>query len=84
MDSNTLVVTCDTSLTFLKFDGNLLFMKKIPMEHGCRGISSHENKLFVKFTGNKPSVKILISAGTVFHTIQTNSQEQNLFLDHYT
>ena len=38
------------------------------------------NKLFLKFAGKKPSVKILNSAGTVFHTIQTNSQEQNLFV----
>ena len=79
MDSNTMVVTCDTNLTFLKFDGNLSVMKKIYMEDGCYGITSHQNKLFVTFTG-KPCVKILNSAGAVLQTIQTNSQGQNLFV----
>ena len=79
MDLNTMVVTCRTNLTFLKFDGNLSVMKKIPMEDGCRGITSHQNKLFVTFTG-KPCVKILNSAGAVLQTIQTNSQGQNLFV----
>ena len=80
MDSNTMVVTCDTNLTFVKFDGNLSLMKKVPMEAGCHGITSHQNKLFVTFTGQKPSVKILNSAGEVLHTIRTNSQGQNLFV----
>ena len=80
MDSNTMVVTCWTNLTFLKFDGNLSVMKKIPVEDGCRGITSHQNKLFVTFTGKKPCVKILNSAGAVLQTIQTNSQGQNLFV----
>ena len=79
MDLNTMVVTCGTNLTFLKFDGNLSFMKKIPVEDGCRGITSHQNKLFVTFVGKKPCVKILNSAGAVLQTIQTNSQGQNLF-----
>ena len=79
MDSNTMVVTCYTNLTFLKFDGNLSVMKKIPVEDGCYGITSHQNKLFVTFTG-KPCVKILNSAGAVLQTIQTNSQGQNLFV----
>ena len=79
MDSNTMVVTCGTNLTFLKFDGNLSVMKKIPMEDSCHGITSHQNKLFVTFT-RKPSVKILNSAGAVLQTIQTNSQGQNLFV----
>ena len=80
MDSNTLVVTCHTNLTVLEFDGNLSFVKKVPMEDGCHGITSHQNKLFVTFTG-KPCVKILNSAGTVLHTIQINCQGQNLFSD---
>ena len=79
MDSKTMVVTCYTNLTFLKFGGNLSVMKTIPMEDGCRGITSHQNKLFVTFTG-KPCVKILNSAGAVLQTIQTNSQGQNLFV----
>ena len=79
MDSNTMVVTCCTNLTFLKFDGNLSVMKKVPVEDGCRGIASHQNKLFVTFVG-KPCVKILNSAGAVLQTIQTNSQGQNLFV----
>ena len=81
MDSNTMVVTCHTNLTFVKFDGNLSLMKKVPMEAGCHGVTSHQNKLFVTFTGQKPSVKILNSAGKVLHTIRTNSQGQNLFVD---
>ena len=81
MDSNTMVVTCHTNLTFVKFDGNLSLMKKVPMEDGCHGITSHQNKLFVTFTGYKPSVKILNSAGEVLHTIRTNSQGQNLYVD---
>ena len=81
MDSNTLVVTCLTNLTFLKFDENLSIMKKIPMEDGCHGITSHQNKLFVTFIGKKPCVKILNSAGAVLQTIQTNSQGQNLFVN---
>ena len=80
MDLNTMVVTCWTNLTFLKFDGNLTFMKKIPMEDVCHGITSHQNKLFVTFVGKKPCVKILNSAGAVLQTIQTNSQGQNLFV----
>ena len=80
MDSNTLVVTCDTNLTFLKFDGNLSLMKKMPMENGCRGITSHQNKLFVTFIGKKPCVKILNCAGAILQTIQTNSQGENLFV----
>ena len=80
MDSNTMVVTCGTNLTFVKFDGNLSIMKKIPMEDGCRGITSHQHKLFVTFTG-KPCVEILNSAGAVLQTIQTNSQGQNLFVN---
>ena len=80
MDSNTMVVTCCTNLTFVKFDGNLSVMKKISMEDGCHGITSHQNKLFVTFT-RKPSVKILNSAGAVLQTIQTNSQGQNLFVN---
>ena len=80
MDSNTMVVTCGTNLTFLKFDGNLSVMKKIPVEDGCYGITSHQNKLFVTFIGEKPCVKILNSAGAVLQTIQTNSQGQNLFV----
>ena len=80
MDSNTMVVTCHTNLTFVKFDGNLSLMKKVPMEAGCHGITSHQNKLFVTFIGQKPSVKILNSAGEVLHTIRTNSQGQNLFV----
>ena len=54
-------------------------MKKIPVEAGCCGITSHQNKLFLTFTG-KPCVKILNSAGEVLQTIQTNSQGQNLFV----
>ena len=80
MDSNTMVVTCGTNLTFLKFDGNLSVMKTIQMEDGCRGITSHQNKLFVTFVGKKPCVKILNSAGAVLQTIQTNSQGQNLLV----
>ena len=80
MDSNTMVVTCDTNLTFVKFDGNLSLMKKVRMKDGCHGITSHQNKLFVTFTGENPSVKILNSAGKVLHTIRTNSQGQNLFV----
>ena len=80
IDSNAMVVTCDTNLTFLKFDGNLSLMNKVQMEDGCRGITSHQNKLFVTFTG-KPCVKILNSAGTVLQTIQTNSQGQKLFVN---
>ena len=80
MGSNTMVVTCHTNLTFVKFDGNLSLMKKVPMEAGCCGITSHQNKLFVTFTGENPSVKILNSAGEVLHTIRTNSQGQNLFV----
>ena len=80
MDSNTMVVTCDTNLTFVKFDGNLSLMKKVPMEAGCCGITSHQNKLFVTFTGQNPSVKILNNTGEVLHTIRTNSQGQNLFV----
>ena len=81
MDSNTMVVTCHTNLTFVKFDGNLSLVKKVPMEDGCHGVTSHENKLFVTFRGQKPSVKILNNAGKVLHTIRTNSQGQNLFVD---
>ena len=79
MDLNTMVVTCWTNLTFLKFDGNLSVMKTITMEDGCHGITSHQNKLFVTFI-EKPCVKILNSAGAVLQTIQTNSQGQNLFV----
>ena len=79
MDLNTMVVTCWTNLTFVKFDGNLSIMKKVPMKDVCHGITSHQNKLFVTFTG-KPCVKILNSAGAVLQTIQTNSQGQNLFV----
>ena len=81
MDSNTMVVTCHTNLTFVKFDGNLSLMKKVPMENGCCGITSHQNKLFVTFTWQNPSVKILNGAGEVLHTVRTNSQGQNLFVD---
>ena len=81
IDSNTLVVTCGTNLTFVKFAGILSFVKQIPMEGGCCGITSHKNKLFVTFTGKKPAVKILNSAGAVCHTIKTDSQGQNLFVD---
>ena len=80
MDLKTMVVTCDTNLTFLKFDGNLSIMKTIPVEDGCHGITSRQNKLFVTFT-RKPCVKILNSAGAVLQTIQTNSQGQNLFVN---
>ena len=80
MDSNTMVVTCGTNLTFVKFDGNLSLMKKIPIEDGCHGITSHQNNLFVTFT-RKSCVKILNSAGAVLRTIQTNSQGQNLFVN---
>ena len=81
MDSNTLVVTCGTNLTFLKFDGNLSITNKMPMKGRCHGITSHQNKLFVTFTGNKPSIKILNNAGAVLHTIQTDSHGKKLFVD---
>ena len=80
MDSNTLVVTCDTNLTFLKFDGKLSIVKKIPVEDVCCGITSHQNKLFVTFVGKKPCVEILNSTGTVLQTIKTNSQGQSLYV----
>ena len=78
MDSNTMVATCETNLTFVKFDGKLSVMKEVPMEDDCWRITSHKHKLFVTCT-EKPCVKILNSAGTVLHTIQNNSQGQNLF-----
>ena len=78
-DANTLVVTCDTNLSFLTFDRNLSITKQLPVEDGCHGITSYRNKLFVTSI-RSPSVKILNSQGTVLRTIQTNSQGQDLFL----
>ena len=79
MNSTTLVVTSWTNLTFLKFAGKLSIMKQIPLEDGCYGITSHQSKLFVTFTGMSPSVKILNSRGINLHAIQTNIPGQKLF-----
>ena len=55
IDSNTLVVTCGTKLTFLKFETELLISQEILMDDVCHGITSHQNKLFVTCVEN-PSV----------------------------
>ena len=75
----TLVVTCNTNLVFLRYDGKLSVVKKVPMESGCSGITYRKGKLFVTFDRKHPLVKILNNEGKVLQTFKHNDKGQKLF-----